>query len=176
MNAASIEAARLERVDDWETFRALIEAAGEPETVMTGDPERRKHYYAIDLIRMDDGWHYRRDYSFPNGGGGGPFGRDAYATRDDALVHGLRELLKGIARDVATSASSGYPEAWAQWAIGLSPPPLFGGPDLGAEYDAMVAKYRSRNALRCAAIRAADHVPGSTYVDEEGRERSVYSL
>lgn len=166
----------------WEAFRERAAAAGEPETVMIGDPARRKPYYAIDLLLMDDGWHVRRDYGYGNGGGGGPFGYLAYPNRDDALTSELRRLLDSMARDVATgrTGAEAYPQAWAQWAISLVPLDLFGGADLASEYAAMIAKYRARNVLRCAAIRAASDMDGglsqATYTDEEGRERSVYSL
>lgn len=167
---------------EWEAFKARVAASGEPETIMIGDPAHRKPYYSIDLLLMDDGWHVRRDYGYPNGGGGGPFGREAYRNRDDALISEARQLLDGIARDVATgrSGAEAYPPAWAQWAISLVPLDLFGGADLASEYAAMIAKYRARNELRCAAIRAAKDMDGglsqATYTDEEGRERSVYSL
>jgi hypothetical protein len=166
----------------WEAFRARVATAGQPETVMIGDPARRKPYYAIDLLMMDDGWHVRRDYGYGIGAGSGPFGYEAYPTRDDALISELRRLLDGMARDVATGrkGAEAYPEAWAAWAIDLVPLSLFGGADLAAEYEAMVAKYRRRNELRCAAIAAAKDDGGvisqATYTDEEGRERSVYSL
>lgn len=164
----------------WEAFRARVSVAGEPETVMIGDPARRKPYYAIDLLMMDDGWHVRRDYGYGNDGGCGPFGYQAYPSRDDALTSELRRLLDGMARDVATgrTGAEAYPPAWAQWAISLVPLDLFGGTDLAAEYDAMIATYRRRNELRCAAIQAAKDtdLSNATYTDEEGRERSVYSL
>jgi hypothetical protein len=164
----------------WEAFRERVAAAGDPETVMIGDPARRKTYYAIDLLLMDDGWHVRSDYCYGNGGGSGPFGYEAYPTRDDALTSELRRLLDGMARDVATgrNGAESYPPAWAEWAIGLVQLDLFGGIDLAAEYDAMIATYRRRNQLRCAAIQAAKDagLSNATYIDEEGRERSVYSL
>jgi len=166
----------------WEAFRERVSAAGEPETVMIGDPARRKPYYSIDLLLMDDGWHVRCDYSYGIGGGGGPFGYEAYPTRDDAMTSELRHLLDGMARDVATgrTGAEAYPEAWANWAIDQVPLSLFGGADLAAEYDAMIAMYRRRNALRCAAIAAAKDMDGglskATYIDEEGRERPVCSL
>ncbi|MGR4893363.1 hypothetical protein ACIPPQ_20250 [Sphingopyxis sp. LARHCG72] len=171
-----------QRVAEWNAFSARVAAAGEPKTVMIGDPAHRKPYYSIGLLLMDDGWHVRRDYGYPNGGGGGPFGREAYPTRDDALVSEARQLLDGLARDAATgrTGAEAYPATWAQWAINLVPLDLFGGADLASEYAEMIAKYRVRNELRCAAIRAANDMGGSlskaTYHDEEGRERSVYSL
>lgn len=154
----------------------MVERGTDRERVGVGDPTRRRDHYHIDLIRLDDGWHYRRDYSYGMGGGGGPYGREAFATRDDALTDALRDLVKALARDAATD-NKGYPPAWLDWAINIAPSPLFGGADLSDEYQEMLIRYRKRNALRCAAIRAAgDDYANACYVDESGSVRSIYSL
>lgn len=156
---------------EWDAFQAMVARGIDRETLVAGDRARRRDYFQLDVIRLDDGWHYRRDYSFSNGGGGGPYGRDAHPTRDDAVTAALRLLLRDMARDTATG-TRGYPPAWRTWALEVAPPALFGGADLAAEYDALLATYRQRNALRCAALRAGER----EYVDEKGERRSVTSL
>lgn len=155
----------------WEAFKAKVERGTDHETLITGDRTRRREHFQVDLIRLDDGWHYRQDYSYSTGGGGGPYGREAYATRDDALTQCLRLLLEAMARDAATD-TKGFPPAWRTWALEVAPTPLFGGADLAAEYAAMLETFTARNQLRVAAIRAG----AREYRDEKGELRSIYSL
>lgn len=174
------EARRLQRVDDWQTFYAATqraEALRGRETLQWG--KDRGNRYVVDILQMDDGWHYRSEYDMPNLGGCGPFAREFFPTRDGALTDCLRKQLASIARHLTTSGYSsvnhGSDAQWldlARWCIEQAPPILFGGADLQTEFEQLRALYAGREKLRCAAIRAN----AQTYTGEDGLERSIYSL
>lgn len=171
--------AKARRVEEWQEFSTRIKAADDlrgRETLKWGKDSRAQ--FTVDLLQMDDGWHYRSDFDMPNMGGSGPFAREFFATRDAALIDCLRKQLADIARHLEASKSSvnhGSDAQWldmARWCIEQAVPILFGGTDLRADFDRLRVMYRQREQLRCAAICAG----AKGYIGEDGQERSIYSL
>lgn len=147
--------------EGWETYKAAqdaeIEATG-IETLRWGK-QHATPGYELDLWHSSAGWRFAVSYNFTNQGGGGPFGSNAYATREAAMVAAFREKLRSMARCVVSSWTSEGEKAQrrglAAWMISHCPPLHFGGINLADEWEAMQVEEDRRERRRLIALRAA---------------------
>lgn len=96
-------------------------------------------------------------------------------TLDEGALVMFRERLDACAREARDHGWQGTKTKQcaqlAAWIIEQCPPLLY-GVDLAAEYQQLRATYTEREKLRCAAICAG----AQSYLGEDGRDRSIYSL
>lgn len=154
------------RIADWHERDAshrreeAARKAGKIELLAWGNREGHSgNNLRIELWHDVAGWRSRHSFTMPNMGSSGPFG-EASATRDEALLIDLRTWLLSVARHLNFDQGSvfhGKHEDWhaiARWLISLAPSPMFGGPDLEAEFDRHMVEQKARweeHAARCWA-------------------------
>lgn len=133
--------------------------------------------YTLRLWNDFGRWRIKEDLNLHNSGSAGPY-QGPFESRVEAMLHAFRRIIGNAARAAAVGT------AWedeskrgkqlaqlARWCCDQLPP-LLSGVDLAEELEAQTVKFSERESLRRKAIVASQQ----TYVGEDGRERSIYSL
>lgn len=150
--------------NSWDAFRARwvgAEGAGIIEALTFGNGSvSRAPSYCLSLWNDDGGWRIKEDYALGSGGGGGPFGRQRYASREAAIIVAFRWKMRSLAAvmsdqrdDNATHRT--HCDQLARWMISQCPPLRFGGVNLAEEFEVMKAAAREKSRLRWIALNAA---------------------
>ena len=148
----------------WESFRARweeVEEAGQIETLIFGNAmSSRAPSYHLSLWNDDGGWRIKEDYALGDCGGGGPFGRERYRSREAAILTGFRKKMWSLAGMVVSTRQDGaagraQADQLARWMISRSPPLRFGGINLADEWEVMKVVEAERARLRSIAVRSA---------------------
>jgi hypothetical protein len=150
--------------EQWDEFRARWEAAEEAgaiETLIFGNAMSvRAPSYHLSLWNDGGGWRIKESYALGDGGGGGPFGRERYASRSAAIIVAFRRKMQSLARMLVEDRQNGatgrvQAQQLATWMISQCPPLRFGGVNLADEFEVMEVVAREQSRLRGIALHAA---------------------
>ncbi len=149
--------------EGWAAFRAHWAASEEAqpfEQLLWGKDKRATPHFELSLWNDGGNWRYAMSYAFQLSGGGGPFSRESYASREAAILTAFREKMVSLALNLSgcyNDSDAVLAQHWAlaNWMIAKCPSDRFGGINLGDEFSAMVDAAADTEKRRRAALMAA---------------------
>jgi hypothetical protein len=116
----------------------------------------------------------REEMELHNSGSFGCWRSQGQTTLEAVKLERLERLMRECAKEIAIQhepTRAAQCAKLARWIVDENPP-LLSGIDFAAQLERDTAMYQEREKLRCIAIRAG----AKSYMTEDGRELSIYSL